>query len=63
MADNLVSDPEADPDDDIIDGDEIDDECCPDCGAHFGEEHTLDCAYEDDEDPEDDEDEDMEDFA
>lgn len=49
---------------DDIEDDESDDEQCPDCGAHFGEEHSLDCAYDDEDDePEDDEEEDVEDFA
>ena len=25
---------------------------CPDCGAHFSEDHELDCGYEDDDDDE-----------
>ena len=59
MAPDDVSDPEADPDDDVIDGDEFDDldeGRCPDCGARFEDEHALDCTYMDDE-------EDVEDFA
>jgi hypothetical protein len=41
-----------------FDEDEVDDgefdECCPDCGADFSEDHELDCGYSDDEDDEDD---------
>lgn len=36
-------------------------ESCPDCGAHFSEDHELDCAYVDDDDDDPDDDEDLSD--
>lgn len=39
---------------DFCEHDDFDDcdGCCPDCGAHFSEDHALDCA-DDDEDNDD----------
>lgn len=34
-------------------GDEWPEENCPDCGASYSEEHTLDCGYYGDEDDDD----------